>query len=439
MSWICSPGRVAGEIEIPGDKSISHRAVMLGAIAVGSTEVRGFLPGADCLATLAAMQALGVRVEQHKPDHLMIRGAGPNGLESVDGPLDMGNSGTGMRLLAGLLAGMPFDTVLTGDRSLSRRPMTRIAEPLQRMGASIETSDGHAPLTIKGTSLQGITYKSPVPSAQVKSALLLAGLYAQGRTSVKEAISTRDHTERLLGWMGCELNREENYVGIHGGQTLSGRRIDVPGDFSAAAFFIVAAAIARQGTVTIRDVGVNPTRVGLIDLLSMMGADINIAEIRSQSGEPVADITVVGSELRGIDVPMDLVPLAIDEFPVFFIAAACAQGTTRLSGAAELRVKESDRIGVMAEGLGRLGVSARQTTDGLVIEGGRMHGGAVNSHGDHRVAMAFAIASAAATGDIYVADVANVATSFPNFVDVARSVGLNINDEPDEDNPSHCC
>jgi len=410
---------------------------MLGGIADGVTEVRGFLPGADCLATLAAMQALGVQIDRPQPENLIITGVGVDGLRASDRPLDLGNSGTGMRLLTGILAGMPFESVLTGDRSLSRRPMSRIAKPLEQMGASITMTHGHAPLRIEGRSLRGITYPSPVPSAQVKSAVLLAGLLAQGETRVEEPATTRDHTERLLGWMGCDLELGVDYVSLCGGQTLSGRRIEVPGDFSAAAFFIVAAAIAPQGVVTLCNVGVNPTRVGLIDLLSMMGADINIGDVRSQSGEPVADIKVVGGELRGIDVPRSLVPLAIDEFPVFFIAAACANGTTRLSGAQELRVKESDRIDVMAEGLGRLGITASPTVDGIIIEGGTLRAGSVNSHGDHRIAMAFAIASANATCDIHVADVANVATSFPNFVDVARAVGLNINYESDEDNSSH--
>lgn len=437
MNWICSPGRVDGQLSPPGDKSISHRAVMLGGIATGITEVHGFLPGSDCLATLAAMEQLGVKIDCVSAVHLVISGVGADGLHAIEQSLDMGNSGTAMRLLAGLLAGMPFDSVLVGDQSLTMRPMTRIAEPLTRMGAQIKTTDGHAPVYIRGQALTGVDYRMPIPSAQVKSAVLLAGLNATGQTRVTQSAPTRDHTERMLRWLGCELECDNDQVVLNGGQSLTGRRIDVPGDFSAAAFFIVAAAIAKDGAVTIRNVGVNPTRVGLLDLMSMMGADISIGTVRNQSGEPVADIEVRGSGLRGIDVPADLVPLAIDEFPVFFIAAACASGTTRLVGAQELKVKESDRIEVMADGLKRLGIKANTTPDGMVIHGGTLRGGSVHSRGDHRIAMAFAIASAAATGDIHVSDVANVATSFPNFVDVARTVGLNIEQESEKDSTSH--
>jgi len=402
---------------------------MLGAIATGETEVRGFLPGCDCQATLAAMQSLGVRVSQKAPDHLVISGTGPQGLHAAEASLDLGNSGTGMRLLAGLLAGMPFDSVLTGDESLSQRPMRRIAEPLRRMGAVIGTTDGHAPLYIEGQRLSGIDYTVPVASAQVKSAVLLAAMYAKGLTRLRETAATRDHTERLLRWLGCEFRETPGEISLPGGQALTGRRIDVAGDFSAAAFFIVAAAIAADDVLVIENVGVNPTRVGLLELLSMMGADINIGAIRNQSGEPVADIEVRRTRLRGIDVPAELVPSSIDEFPVFFVAAASATGTTRLSGARELRVKESDRIAVMAEGLSRLGIDARPTPDGMSIEGGQLRSGSVMSHGDHRIAMAFAVASLVAEAEITVCDVANVATSFPGFVDAALSVGFNIEHE----------
>ncbi|NNF65909.1 MAG: 3-phosphoshikimate 1-carboxyvinyltransferase [Gammaproteobacteria bacterium] len=437
MNWICSPGAVQGEARMPGDKSVSHRAAMLASIAKGQSEIKGFLPGSDCLATLAAMESLGVSVRRLAPDRFLIDGSGADGLEASRTALDLGNSGTGMRLLAGLLAGASFDSVLVGDESLSSRPMGRIVKPLREMGASISSDDGHAPLTIKGRSLHGIHYKCPVASAQVKSAILLAGLNARGATRVEEPAVTRDHTERMLRWMGCDLQKGKNFVGLKGGQRLRGRQIDVPGDFSAAAFFIVAAAIAPEGAVSLPGVGVNPTRIGLIDLLSMMGADINIGEIQIRAGEPVADIEVAGGKLRGIDVPPDLVSLAIDEFPVFFIAAACASGTTRLSGATELRVKESDRIEVMATGLKRLGIKATTRPDGIIIEGGTLQGGSIDSCGDHRIAMAFAVASAAATADIHVRDVANVATSFPNFVDVARRVGLNIANEPEDKDTSY--
>lgn len=413
-------------MRVPGDKSISHRAVMLASIAEGQTEIRGFLSGADCVATLAAMRTLGADIKVLWPDHLLVNGAGLHGLREPPNPLDLGNSGTGMRLLAGLLAGQAFPTVLTGDESLSKRPMNRIAEPLGKMGATIRTTDGHAPLHIRGGALRPIHYLLPVASAQVKSAVLLAGLYADGETTVVEPGVSRDHTERMLRWFGCELAAEQSQVAIRGGQTLRGRDIDVPGDFSAAAFFIVAAAIGDGTELIIEDICVNPTRIGLLDMLSMMGADISLTEPREVGGEYVADVRVRGSELNGIDVPKELVASAIDEFPVFFIAAACARGTTRITGAAELRHKESDRIQAMATGLLALGVRAMPANDGIVIIGGRIGAGRVDSFGDHRIAMAFAVAATVADGPIQISDVRNVATSFPDFVDRARGVGMQM-------------
>ena len=418
-------------MKMPGDKSVSHRAVLLGSLADGVTEVKGFLPGADCVATLAAMRAMGVEIEVLWPDHLRIHGVGMHGLKAPDAPLDMGNSGTGMRLLAGVLSGQRFSSVLTGDESLTRRPMERVAEPLRAMGASIVTDSGHAPMQIAGGKLRPIRYLMPVASAQVKSAILLAALYAQGETVVAEPGITRDHTERMMRALGCDLDVGRRRVAIEGPQELQGRSIEVPGDFSAAAFFITAAAINEGSELVLEDIGVNRTRIGLLDLLTRMGADISLTSPRAIGREHVANIRVRGAPLKGIDVPAELVPLAIDEFPVFFVAAACASGTTRVSGAAELRHKESDRIQAMADGLSTLGVAARAMPDGIMITGGEIGAGHIDSCGDHRIAMAFAVAASVAAGPVHVSDVANVATSFPDFVDRARSVGMNI-DVPGE-------
>ncbi len=432
QTWVCRPAGVGGTLSVPGDKSISHRAVLLGSLANGVSEVKGFLPGADCVATLAAMRAMGVEVEVIWPDHLRIHGVGLHGLQAPQEPLDMGNSGTGMRLLAGLLAGQDFSSVLTGDESLSRRPMDRVAVPLRAMGADIATEAGHAPLRIVGRKLQPIRYLMPVASAQVKSAILLAALYAEGETVIAEPGITRDHTERMLRTLGCELGGSGQRVTIRGGQPLQACDIDVPGDFSAAAFFITAAAINEGSELVLTDVGVNRTRIGLLDLLTEMGADISLSPPRAVGTEHVADIRVRGMPLRGIDVPPELVPLAIDEFPVFFVAAACASGTTRVSGAAELRHKESDRIQAMADGLSALGISARALPDGIMIAGGQIRGGQIDSCGDHRIAMAFAVAATVAAGPVQIADIANVATSFPDFADRACSVGMDIAVQADE-------
>ncbi len=429
-TFIIHPGgTLQGPVRVPGDKSISHRAVMLGALADGETEVHGFLEGEDSLATLRAFRAMGVEVEGPRDGHLRIRGAGLDGLRAPPGPLDLGNSGTSMRLLAGILAAQPFDSVLQGDASLSRRPMARITHPLARMGARIETAPGGTPpLRIHGgRRLQGIDYVMPVASAQVKSCLLLAGLYAEGRTCVTEPAPTRDHTERMLASFGCEVLREAGRICVAGGGRLRATAIEVPGDISSAAFFMVGAAITPGAEVCLTGVGINPTRTGVVNILRAMGASLDIENERMAGGEPVGDIRVRASRLRGIVIPRDQVPLAIDEFPALFIAAACAEGETVLQGAAELRVKESDRIQVMADGLRALGVDARPTDDGMVIRGGRLGGGCVDSHGDHRIAMAFAMAGLRADGIIEIRDCANVATSFPGFVELARHAGLQIN------------
>lgn len=425
-------GSVQGDIRVPGDKSISHRSIMLGALADGITEVEGFLEGEDSLATLQAFRDMGVTIEG--PDHGRVRiyGVGIDGLQPPRGTLYLGNSGTGMRLFAGLLAAQAFDSELTGDASLSRRPMARVADPLRAMGAVIDTAEGgRPPLRIHGgRKLTGIHYDMPVASAQVKSCLLLAGLYADGMTSVSEPAPTRDHTERMLAGFGYPVHRDGATASVMGGGRLTACNIDVPADISSAAFFLVAASIAEGSDLTLRHVGMNPTRVGVITILRMMGADIEVFNEREVGGEPVADLRVRSAPLRGIDIPEDQVPLAIDEFPVLFIAAVCASGRTVLRGAEELRVKESDRIQVMADGLAAVGVETTVTPDGIIIEGGQtIGGGEVDSHGDHRIAMSFAVASLRAHGPIVINDCANVATSFPGFVELASGCGIQITSE----------
>ena len=421
-------GNFSGSIRVPGDKSISHRSIMLGSLADGVTEVSGFLEGDDALATLNAFRALGVRIDGPEQGRVTIHGVGIDGLRAPDKPLDVGNSGTSMRLLAGLLAGQSFTVTMTGDASLSRRPMRRVADPLNSMGAKIETqADGTPPLTIQPTSaLKGIHYVMPMASAQVKSALLLAGLYASGETCVTEPAPTRDHTERMLTGFGYPVIRNGATACVKGGGRLQACRIEVPADISSAAFFMVGAAIAEGSDITLMHVGINPTRIGIINILRQMGADITLIGEREIGGEPVADLRIRYAPLHGIVIPEDQVPLAIDEFPALFIAAACAEGETRLTGAEELRVKESDRIQVMADGLLTLGIDARPTADGIVIQGGRIGGGRIDSHGDHRIAMAFAIAGLRAANDIVIDDCANVMTSFPGFVELAAGAGLRI-------------
>ncbi len=425
-------GSVSGDIRVPGDKSMSHRAIMLGALADGVTEVKGFLEGEDSLATLQAFRDMGVTIEGPDDGFVRIHGVGINGLQAPRGPLYLGNSGTAMRLFAGLLAAQSFDTELTGDASLSKRPMGRVADPLQAMGAVIETAEGgRPPLKIRGgQTLTGMHYEMPVASAQVKSCLLLAGLYAEGSTSVTEPAPTRDHTERMLTGFGYHVHRDGATASVSGGGRLTATNIDVPADISSAAFFMVAATIAPDSDLTLRHVGMNPTRVGVINILRQMGANIEVMNEREVGGEPVADLRVRSAELQGIDIPEDQVPLAIDEFPVIFIAAVCARGRTVLRGAEELRVKESDRIQVMADGLAALGVETAVTPDGIVIEGGQdIGGGCIDSHGDHRIAMSFAVASLRASAEIEITDCANVATSFPGFVELARASGIHISAE----------
>ncbi|HYE34535.1 3-phosphoshikimate 1-carboxyvinyltransferase [Methylocaldum sp.] len=421
-------GTLRGEARVPGDKSISHRSIMLGALAEGTTRVTGFLEAEDCLATMNAFRAMGVEIEGPENGRVCIQGVGLHGLRAPKDPLYLGNSGTSMRLLCGLLAGQHFDSVLTGDVSLSRRPMKRVTEPLRSMGAVVETTEtGTAPLKIKaGGGLRGIRYDMPVASAQVKSCLLLAGLYGVGQTCVREPAPTRDHTERMLAGFSYPVDRKGDTVCIQPDGKLVACDIDVPSDISSAAFFMVGAAIAEGADVTLQHVGINPTRTGVLDILRLMDADIQVLNTREMGGEPVADIRIRSSRLRGVEIPEELVPLAIDEFPVLFVAAACAEGETRLTGAEELRVKESDRIQVMADGLRILGIDAQPTPDGMIVRGGKLSGGRINSHGDHRIAMAFSMAALRAGGSIEIEDCANVNTSFPGFVELARKMGLNI-------------
>ncbi|MGB0126812.1 MAG: 3-phosphoshikimate 1-carboxyvinyltransferase [Rhodocyclaceae bacterium] len=429
MDFCIEPGgRLTGRLRVPGDKSISHRSIMLGAIAEGVTRVSGFLEGEDALATMNCFRAMGVSIEGPDEGRVTIHGVGLHGLRAPTGVLDCGNSGTSMRLLSGLLAGQGFAVEMDGDASLRKRPMRRVADPLGQMGARIETAEGgRPPLRIHPAGkLRGISYAMPVASAQVKSAVLFAGLYAEGETSVVEPAPTRDHTERMLSAFGYPVQCKGGHVALSGGGKLTGTTIDVPADISSAAFFLVGASIAPGSDLVLEHVGVNPTRTGVIDILRLMGADITLENAREAGGEPVADLRVRSAPLHGIRIPEELVPLAIDEFPALFVAAACASGETLLTGAEELRVKESDRIAVMAEGLQCLGVEAEPRADGMRIAGGAIAGGEVDSHTDHRIAMSFAIAGLASRGPIHVRDCANVATSFPSFLPLAAGVGLRI-------------
>ena len=434
-------GALRGRLRVPGDKSISHRAIMLGSLADGVTEISGFLQGDDCLATLRAFQAMGVQIDgpndgpNDEPDAssdantVVIHGVGIDGLQAPKQPLDMGNAGTSMRLLSGLLAGQRFDSVLTGDASLSKRPMRRVTEPLGLMGARLTTTaQGTAPIQISGgQSLHGIEYHLPMASAQVKSCLLLAGLYASGTTCVTEPAPTRDHTERMLSGFGYPVQRHGATVSLQGGGRLQAGKIDVPADISSAAFFLVGASIAPDSDLVLEHVGMNPTRAGVIEILRQMGADLELLDQRLAGGEPVADIRVRYAPLHGIHIAPELVPLAIDEFPALFIAAACAEGITVLSGAEELRAKESDRIQVMADGLNALGISAKPTADGIVIHGGQMGGNVdIQSHHDHRISMSFSMAALRAQSELRIHDCQFVNTSFPGFVSLAAAAGLQI-------------
>ncbi len=401
---------------------------MFGAIADGVTTVEGFLEGEDALSTIKAFRAMGVQIDGPDNGKVSIHGVGRDGLKAPAGELYVGNSGTSMRLLAGLLAGQAFDTVLTGDVSLSKRPMERVAVPLRAMGAKVETQEGgRPPMIIRGgQALHGIDYVLPMASAQVKSCVLLAGLYAEGQTRTTEPAPTRDHSERMLRGFGYPVKVDGATASLEGGHRMTAVHIDVPADISSAAFFMVAASITPGADLTLEHVGINPTRIGVVNILRAMGGSIELLNERDVGGEPVADIRIRHAPLKGIDIPEDQVPLAIDEFPVLFVAAACAEGRTVLRGAEELRVKESDRIQVMADGLASMGIQAEATEDGIIIDGGQITGGRVNSHHDHRIAMSFAVAALRATDSIHIEDCDNVATSFPNFVELAQHAGMRL-------------
>ncbi|UIJ74786.1 bifunctional prephenate dehydrogenase/3-phosphoshikimate 1-carboxyvinyltransferase [Acinetobacter sp. SH20PTE14] len=432
------PKQFQGKFTVPGDKSVSHRSIMFGAIAEGTTHVTGFLEGEDALATLQAFRDMGVSIEGPKNGEVTIHGVGMHGLKAPAGALYMGNSGTSMRLLSGMLSAQKFDSVMTGDASLSKRPMERIAKPLREMGAQIQTTGerGTPPVSISGSqNLKGIHYDLPMASAQVKSGILLAGLWAEGETVVTEPEPTRDHSERMLRAFGYDVKTEDNRISLQGGGKLVGTDIQVPSDISSAAFFMVGAAITEGSDVTLEAVGINPTRTGVIEILKQMGADLTVENERIAGGEPIADIRIRGSRtLKGIHMPEDQVPLAIDEFPALFIAAACAEGQTILTGAAELRVKESDRIQVMADGLKIMGIDCTPTEDGIIIEGqGKagewgaiFTGGQIESHHDHRIAMSFSMAGLRTSGEINIVGTETVATSFPTFTELATQAGLTI-------------
>ncbi len=419
---------LSGQLKIPGDKSISHRSIMLGSLSEGVTKVSGFLEGEDALSTLKAFQAMGVKIER-EDDNVTIHGVGIHGLKKPEKPLDLGNSGTSIRLMSGILAAQAFDCELVGDESLSKRPMGRVINPLKDMGAVIQSNDGKPPLKITGgQALKGIHYDLPVASAQVKSCVLLAGLYADGDTCVTEPAPTRDHTERMLKGLGYDVRVNDNQMCLTGGGKLSATAIQVPSDISSAAFFMVAACISPKADITLTGVNINPTRTGVIDILKLMGANLTLSNEREIGGELLADIRVQSSELKGIQIPKALVPLAIDEFPAVFIAASCAQGETILTGAKELRVKESDRIQVMADGLDILGIKNEVLEDGIKIQGGEFKEptSIIESHHDHRISMSFAVASLRCAYPIEINGVDNVMTSFPNFVDLANSAGMDI-------------
>ncbi len=429
MDFRVTPSRLHdARVRVPGDKSISHRALMLGSVAKGRTRVSGFLDGADCLATADAMRALGVSIERPSDTEVIIEGVGLHGLREAPGPIDLGNSGTAMRLMTGLLAAQPFDSELTGDESLSGRPMNRIITPLTRMGAVIESDcDGTPPLQVRGgVRLQAIHYELPMASAQVKSAVLLAGLYADGETSVTEPAGTRDHTERMLRFLGGEVGDTDGTITVQGGARLTGKDIEVPGDLSSATFIMIGILLSEGADILIENIGVNPTRTGVIDILQSMGADLTLENPRLLGEEPVADLRVRSSTLHGSDVDPALVSLAIDEFPALFVAAAAARGKTRFSGIGELRVKESDRIAAMADGMRRLGITVEESPDGAVVHGGRFTGGDVNSFHDHRVAMSLAMAATIAEDEVLIRDVDNVDTSFPGFRECVAGIGADV-------------
>ena len=423
-----SPGAVLrGRISVPGDKSISHRALLLGALADGSSRISGFLPSGDCRATLNCLRALGVSIETHDPTTLTVHGRGPDGFTAPAAPLDCVRSGTTIRLLTGVLAGQRFTSTLSGDEQLLRRPMDRVVEPLRRMGADIEDTAGHAPLTVNGRPLHGTTHTLSIASAQVKSAILLAGLAADGPTTVRQPGPARDHTERMLAAMGTDIQSLEPAVTLWPSSRLAPVSMSIPGDASSAAFLLVAAALVPGSEVTVVGVGVNPTRTGLIDVLQTMGATLSIDNERTECGEPVGDVTIKASELRGATIEGDTVVRMIDEFPVLAVAATQAHGTTVVRDAEELRVKETDRIEGVVRELNALGAHIEPRDDGFVVEGPTpLRAGTARSHGDHRLAMALAVAGLVADGDVVIHGMDCVGDSFPGFAPLMQALGARV-------------
>ena len=417
----CDP--LHGEISVPGDKSISHRALLLAAIADGTSKISGFLACNDCLATLACVRALGIEVESTDETSLIVHGKGLYGLRSPAQPLDCVRSGTAMRLLAGILAGQQFKSVLSGDPQLLHRPMERVVDPLSQMGAIVDTVDGHAPISLRAGNLRGITYEMPIASAQVKSAILLAGLYANSPTTVIQPGPARDHTERMLSAMGAKITVEEDRVSISPSE-LSPLSMNIPGDTSSAAFPLVAATIIPDSKITLRAVGINPTRTGLLDVLSAMGANIKVERLQQEGNEPLADLVVSESALHGVEIRGNTVVRMIDEFPILAVAATQAEGITVVRDARELRVKETDRIATVAEEMRKLGANIEPTPDGFIVQGpSKLHGASVSSHGDHRLAMALAVAGMISDGTTQIDDIECSGDSFPGFVDLMRKIG----------------
>lgn len=429
MSLVWKAARSAGlqgSFRVPGDKSISHRAIMFGALAEGITRVSGFLEGEDTRATAQIFSQLGVRIETPDAQSRVIHGVGLHGLHASASPLDCGNAGTGMRLLSGLLCAQAFDSVLTGDASLSQRPMARVIGKLQALGGQISAREGnYAPLHIHGGQhLRPVEIDTGVASAQVKSALLLAAMYAEGESVITEPRPTRDYTEAMLKSLGWPIDYSLGRVRIRGGGRLQAGDIRIPGDISSAAFFITAALLIPDSDITLENIGINPRRTGILQALRLMGGRIEVFNEREQGGAPVADLHIVHSALKAIELPESLVPDMIDECPIFFVAAALAEGTTHARGLGELRIKESDRIASMVAGLRAMGVAVEETPESVTITGGALHGASIDSHDDHRIAMSFAVAAQCASGQTLIHDCENVATSFPGFVDLARSAGM---------------
>ena len=433
MDFYVEPSEnLSGEIEIPGDKSISHRAVIFGALACGVSEFENFLSGEDCLATLDAFENLGVKVNLND-GKLIINGVGINGLNKASEALYLGNSGTSARLLIGLLGAQKFESTIKGDMSLSGRPMNRVLDPLEKMGANIQSNNGRLPIHIKSVNeISSIKYSLPIASAQVKSSLILASIYADSQSKIKEKWVTRDHTERMMQSMGYPISVTDNIITVEGNGKLNPIKLNIPGDFSSSVFLIVACLITPNSSITIKNVGTNSTRTGFLRIAKMMGANIDIHNKRMEGYESVADINVRTSSLQSIQVEdNDLVSLSIDEFPAIFILAANADGTSIFRGLKELRVKESDRISSMAKGFQKLGINTVEFEDGIQIEGGKLDGGDIECFGDHRVAMSFAVAGASAKNAIRVNNVESVGTSFPSFLDCAREIGICINTNKD--------